>query len=144
MAAALIDWMRDINCIVKFHGPAPIGLVLFLSVFFSDGCDKKEDLLSPSISVSGKVTNNSGSAGTIIVEIEYNLRDMADTEGQYSIGIHKDFYVDSLYAWVDRDGNNIYTQDEPFGFYRSSAEPLRAKPIHARSTNIGNIDFSIP
>jgi hypothetical protein len=136
--------MRGTDCIVKLHGQAALGLVLLLAVFFSDGCEDKEDVLSPSISVSGRVTNNSGYAGTIVVEIDHNLRDRADTGGQYSIGIHKDFYIDSLYAWVDRDGNDIYTQGEPFGFYHSSAEPHRAKAIHARGTNIVNIDFSIP
>ncbi|MCX5753108.1 MAG: hypothetical protein NTW97_05610 [Candidatus Krumholzibacteria bacterium] len=137
-------WMRGTDCIVKLHGPARIGWALFLAALVFIGCDKKEDVLAPSIAVSGKVTNNSGQAGTIFVEIDHNLRDIADAGGLYSIGIHKDFYIDSLYAWVDKDGNSAYTAGEPFGFYHSSADPLRAKAMQARSTNIGNINFSIP
>jgi hypothetical protein len=136
--------MRRIDCIMKLHVPARIGLALLAAAVLFNGCGKKEDVLAPSISVSGRVTNSSGQAGTIVVEIDHNLRDIADAGGQYSIGIHKDFFIDSLYAWVDLDGNGAYTVDEPFGFLHSSANPQRAMTMHARSTNIGNIDFSIP
>ncbi|MDD4857475.1 MAG: hypothetical protein PHD74_05130 [Candidatus Krumholzibacteria bacterium] len=136
-------WMRGGSCIIKLGRSSSIGLVILLAMLCSNGCEK-EDTLAPNISISGTVTDNSGYAGTIIVEIDYNRRDIANSAGQYSIAIHTDFYVDSLYAWVDRDGNSAYTAGEPFGFYHSSTELDRAKSIHARDSDIGNINFSIP
>jgi hypothetical protein len=144
MAAGSGNLMGRSTRVVRDCAPALAGSVLLMAALFSHGCEKKETLLSPSISVSGTVANNSGYTGTIVVEIEHNLRDIADSEGHYSIGIHQDFYIDSLYAWVDRDGNGLYTQGEPFGFYYSTAEPHQAKAIHARDADIGNVDFSIP
>jgi hypothetical protein len=118
-------------------------LVLLLGILLSCS-DDTEDPFTPSISVSGTVTNNSGVGGTIIVEIDYNRRDLADPDGKYSIGITKEYYIDSLYAWVDQDENDRYTAGEPLGFYHSVSEPERAKPIHARNYDITNINFTIP
>ena len=120
------------------------GFVLLLAMSVCHGCGEGDDALAPNISVSGTVTNASGYSGTIIVEISRSLRDVASAGGQYSIAIHRDFYIDSLYSWVDRDGNNAYTQGEPFGFYHSSGDPDHAKPIHARDQNVGHVNFSIP
>ncbi|HER43420.1 MAG TPA: hypothetical protein ENO08_03065, partial [Candidatus Eisenbacteria bacterium] len=74
--------------------------ILVLLLWFSS-CEDSEDPLALTISVSGTVTNNSGHSGTVIVEIDYNKRDIADAEGRYSIPLHKDYYIDSLYAYVD-------------------------------------------
>lgn len=118
-------------------------LALWVGLYASCSEDT-EDPFALSITVSGTVTNNSGIDGAVIVEIDYDKRDAADPEGDYSIGIRKDYYIDSLYAWVDQDANNRYTPGEPLGFYHSVEDPARAKPIHARNTNISGIDFTIP
>jgi hypothetical protein len=120
------------------------GFIALLFAVLFGSCGEDKDPLAPSVSVSGTVTNNSGHSGTIIVEITHNARDIADTSGAYSIAVHKDYYVDSLYAWVDLDGSGTYTAGEPFGFYHSIAYPTDAKSFHVRSSNIIGIDFSIP
>jgi hypothetical protein len=99
-------------------------------------CGDEDDPLAPEVLLSGTVTNNSGVAGTIIVEIDRNLRDVADVQGHFVIRVHKDFLVDSLYAWVDENANSSFDAGEPNGAYPSS--------FHVRSSNIGNLNFSIP
>jgi hypothetical protein len=116
-----------------------LALILWLS-----GCEDKEDPLALTISVSGTVTNNSGYSGTVIVEVDHNIRDVADSEGYYSIPLHNDYYIDSLYAYVDLNQNNAFTVGEPYGFFHYQDEPSLAQPIHVRSSNVTNITFTIP
>lgn len=99
-------------------------------------CGDEDDPLAPNILLSGTVTNNSGVAGTIIVEIDHNLRDVADVLGHFVIQVHQDFLVDSLYAWVDENSNSFFDAGEPFGEYPTS--------FHVGSSSMGNLDFSIP
>jgi hypothetical protein len=91
--------------------------------------------LAPSVILSGTVTNNSGVDGAIIVEIDHNLRDTADVLGYFTIIVHKDFIVDSLYAWVDENANSFYDAGEPSGAYPQS--------FHVRNSNIANLNFAI-
>jgi hypothetical protein len=135
------DLMKSFNAnAARRHFALSFSIAALLMV----GCGKDEKPFEPSITISGTVTNNSGVSGTIVVEIDYNRRDVANSRGEYSIKIAKDYYIDSLYAWVDQDKNNRYSPGEPFGFYRSQSEPLRARPIHARGYDIANIDFAVP
>jgi hypothetical protein len=99
-------------------------------------CDE-DDPLAPNVALTGKVTNNSGVTGPIIVEVNSpNLRDVADAEGRYEIRVHRDFYVDSLYAWVDNDGNGQFTNGEPHGFYGRC-------PFQVRDIDVVNLNFGI-
>ncbi len=107
------------------------------------GCSEETDPLARTVGVSGKVTNSSAQSGTIIVQIQYNLRDVADSEGRYTIMVHRDFYIDSLYAYVDVNGNGQFDQTERYGFYRSGPNAIHATPIHVRSSDINNIDITI-
>ena len=84
--------------------------VLLLWVF---SCEGSDDPLALTISVSGNVTNNSGYSGTVIVEIDYNKRDIADGEGRYSIPLHKDYYIDSLNTKEDQNKNIDCSSREP-------------------------------
>ena len=122
--------------------PAFICILVVITIFC--GCEEEDELLTLTISVSGTVTNNSGQSGTIIVEIDYNIRDFADGEGHYSIPLHKDYYIDSLYAYVDLDGNKAFSVGEPYGFFHHEDEPNCAQPIHLRSSSLTNINFTIP
>ena len=99
-------------------------------------CGDEDDPLAPDIVLSGTVTNNSGTAGTIIVEIDHSKRDVADVLGHFVIRVHNDFLVDSLYAWVDENSNSFFDAGEPHGAYPTS--------FHVRSSNVGNLNFSIP
>jgi len=117
-----------------------IFIVLWIGV---TGCEK-DDPLAPEITLSGKVTNSSGQSGPVIVEIEHYLRDTADSEGRFEIRVHQDFFVDSLYAWVDGDGDGRYTRGEPYGFYHGQDNPARARMFQVRDYDISNLNFSIP
>jgi hypothetical protein len=108
-----------------------IGLFVTLT-----GCGDEESPLTTDITVSGTVTNNSGESGKIIVEIDYYLRDMANLKGEYAINVHRDFYVDSLYAWVDLNLDNKYNSGEPHGVYPTK--------FQVRNMNVTNLNFTIP
>ncbi|MFH1756110.1 MAG: hypothetical protein ABIA59_10465 [Candidatus Latescibacterota bacterium] len=111
--------------------------VLFCSlVVLICSCGDEKDPLSVEVSISGKVTNNSGVVGAIIVEIDYYMRDTAEADGDYSINVHKDLFVDTLYAWVDVNRNASHDPGEPAGSYGT--------PFQVRGSNIGNVDFTIP
>lgn len=127
--------MRFIKVLMLF------GLVLVSILVFA--CEKKEDPLALDVTLSGKVTNLSGSKGAIIVEIDHNLRDIADSEGRWAFKVHEDYYVDSLYSWVDTDGNGAYTSGEPYGFYHSESNPSRAKAFLVRNTDVTNLNITI-
>lgn len=107
-------------------------------------CGEESDPLAPNVALAGKVTNNSGASGAVIVEIDSYLRCVANGTGGYQINIHRDFYVDSLYAWVDKDGNGKYNAGEPFGFYRVANNPSCARSFQVRDSDITNLNFSIP
>lgn len=113
-----------------------IAITLLLVCAFICACSEEDDPLAPSVILSGTVTNNSGVEGQIIVEIDHNLRDVADVLGYFTIIVHKDFIVDSLYAWVDENANSFYDAGEPSGAYPSS--------FHVRNSNIANLNFTIP
>lgn len=120
-------------------------VVLFLSILtFLTACEKNEDVFTPNVLISGTVTNNSGINGTIFVEIQYNMRDIADSNGKYAIKVYRDYLVDSLYAYVDSNGSETYTPGEHFGFYHNPADPDHAVSIHVRSSDVKNINFAIP
>ena len=107
------------------------GLVLAVT-----GCEDEESPLTTEITISGTVTNNSSESGKIIVEIDYYLRDAANLQGEYEINVHRDFYVDSLYAWVDVNLDSKCNNGEPHGAYPSA--------FQVRNMNVTNVDFSIP
>ena len=107
-------------------------------------CAEEDDPLALSVAIRGIVTNNSGVAGAIIVEIDHNMWSGANSEGHYEIMVRRDFYVDSLYAWVDKDGDKRYTRGEPNGFYHSKDTPGRAKSFQVRDTAVSNVNFEIP
>jgi len=104
------------------------------------GCSDKNDILAPDNVLSGTVSNNSGITGSVIVEIQYNLRDVADENGRWAISVHDDYYVDSLYAYVDADGDDKYDQGEPYGYYGSGS----AKGFLVKNMDVGNLNFTIP
>jgi hypothetical protein len=120
-----------------------IGLATLLILVLSCSCAKEDNPLEPNVVLSGKVTNSSGASGTIIVEIEYYIRDTADSQGYYALKVHADFFVDSLYAWVDKDGNGKYTKGEPFGFYHSQHDSVHANSFHVRNNDISGLDIDI-
>jgi len=99
-------------------------------------CEDEEAPLTTEITISGKVTNNSSELGKIIVEFDNYLRDVADIQGNFVINVHRDTYVDSLYAWVDVNLDNSYTSGEPHGTYPSG--------FQVNNTNVTNLDFTIP
>ncbi|UCH84146.1 MAG: hypothetical protein JSW50_00200 [Candidatus Latescibacterota bacterium] len=107
------------------------------------GCEK-DDPLEPNVTLSGQVTNSSGQTGTVIVEIDYYLRDTTDPQGRFEIQVHRDFFVDSLYAWVDCDGDGRCTHDEPHGFYHGKGDSLRARSFQVRDYDISGLNFDIP
>jgi len=107
-------------------------------------CGSDDNPLSPTVALSGQVTNLSGESGKIIVEIRHDLRNRADNGGRWIIFVHEDFYVDSLYAWVDADANGLYDGGEAFGFYHSAPKPTEALSFHVRNANIPQLNFSIP
>jgi hypothetical protein len=125
----------------RLFGPALTVLLAALLV----GCGEDEDKspLTRNLSLSGKVTNKTPASGSLIVEIDYNLKDVADGEGHWAIPVHQDFLVDSLYAYVDSDGNGSWSNGEPFGFYHSDAQPNRAKSVHVRNSDVPNLDITI-
>ena len=112
-----------------------------VSMFVS--CEE-DDPLAPNVALRGRVTNNSGATGAVVVEIDYYLRDTADVAGNFEIKVHQDLLVDSLYAWVDKDGNEKYTNGEPYGFYHSQSAPSRALAFHVRDQDVSNLNFDIP
>ncbi|MBN1885077.1 MAG: hypothetical protein JW876_06100 [Candidatus Krumholzibacteriota bacterium] len=118
--------------------------LLIVSTMILSACGDENDILEPGNVLSGTVTDNSGMSGTVIVEIDYNIRDIADEDGRWAISVRDFFYVDSLYAYVDVDGDGGYDQGEPFGFYHSADDDTRAKAFTVRNTDVGNLDFSIP
>jgi hypothetical protein len=120
-----------------------LALSLTVSAAILVSCSE-DDPLEPSVSVSGRVTNDSGETGNIWVEITRNKRVKATPAGNYVLPVHKDFYVDSLYAYVDVSANNQYDQGEPYGFYHSSGAPDVARPIHLRSQSVPNVNITIP
>jgi len=107
-------------------------------------CGSDDDPLSPTVALSGQVSNLSGETGAIIVEIRHDLRNRADNGGRWMIFVHKDFYVDSLYAWVDANGNGLYDGGEAYGFYHSQNEPNKALSFRVRNTNVPQLNFTIP
>jgi hypothetical protein len=115
-----------------------------LLVVVLSSCGEENDPLATDIVLSGKVTNNSGQSGTVIVEIDHNKRDIADAEGFYAIPLRANFLVDSLYAFADKNKNGVYTSGELFGFYKSSQNSTRAQKIHVRTSDVRNVNFSIP
>ena len=107
-------------------------------------CSEKDDPLEPSISISGRVTNNSGESGTVYVEVTRTKKAQATPAGYYLLPVTKDFYVDSLYAYVDVSGNAQCDQYEPYGFLHSSSDPGVALPIHVRDQSVPNVNIEIP
>ncbi len=123
----------------------PLIMALVILMTFLLACSEDEkDFLVPDNVLSGTVTNNSGITGTIYVEIQYNLRDVADGSGRWAISVHDDYYVDSLYAYVDVNGDDNYDSGEPFGFYHAAGEYSTAKGFLVRNMDVSNLDFSIP
>lgn len=121
--------------------PLIIAVIVLTALLFA--CSDKDDILAPDNVLSGTVANNSGVTGTIYVEIQYNLRDKADGSGRWAISVHDDYYVDSLYAYVDVNDDDNYDPGEPFGFYHNSGESV-AKGFLVRNMDVSNLNFSIP
>jgi hypothetical protein len=109
---------------------------LLLICGFICACSEEDDPLAPQVVLSGTVINVSGVEGAVIVEIDNNLRDVADVQGHFTILVQKDLLVDSLYAWVDENANAFFDAGEPHGAYPNS--------FHVGNSNIGNLDFVIP
>ena len=86
--------------------------VLGAAAVILTACSEENDILDLDKVLSGNVSNNSGITGTVIVEIEHNLRDIADPSGNWAISVHSEYFVDSLYAWVDVDGDKAYDPGE--------------------------------
>ena len=122
--------------------PLLIALIIFMTLHLA--CSDKNDILAPDNVLSGTVTNNSGVSGTVFVEIQYNLRDVADGNGRWAISVHDDYYVDSLYAYVDVNDDDNYDPGEPFGFYHYAGDNTVAKGFLVRNMDISNLNFSIP
>jgi hypothetical protein len=110
-----------------------LSAILAISVL---SCEDEEAPLTTEITISGKVSNISSEAGKIIVEFDNYLRDVADLQGNFVINVHRDTYVDSLYAWVDVNLDNRYTAGEPLGAYPSG--------FQINNTNVTDLDFTIP
>ena len=107
------------------------GLVLAVT-----GCEDEESPLTTEITISGTVTNNSSESGKIIVEFDNYLRDAADLQGNFVINVHKDTYVDSLYAWVDVNLDSKCNNGEPHGAYGSG--------FQINNSNVTDLNFTIP
>jgi len=114
-------------------------LIILMTLYLA--CSDENDMLDLDNVLSGTVTNNSGVSGTIYVEIQYNLRDVADGSGRWSILVHDDYYVDSLYSYVDVNEDDNYDPGEPFGFYGGNST---AKGFLVRNMDVSNLNFSIP
>jgi hypothetical protein len=123
--------------------------VAFVSLFAAlwvilASCGEESDPLEPDVAISGRVTNLSGDTGEIYVEISPSKRTKASPAGLYVIQVHRDFYVDSLYAYVDVGANDQYDPGEPYGFLHSSSNPTVALPIHVRDQPVPNVNIEIP
>ena len=128
---------------IRVHSFLASIVAMVLVLILVGGCEE-DDPLEPNVSLGGRVANNSGVAGSIIVEVDSYLRCVADAAGRDEMKTHRDFYVDSLYAWVDKDGNGKYDAGEPFGFYAMTSDSRRAQSFQIRDVDITNLNFSIP
>jgi hypothetical protein len=121
-----------------------VTLTLTVSAAVLMSCSEENDLLEPSIAISGRVTDNSGQSGDVYVEVSRSKRTKVNPNGSYVLPVHKDYYIDSLYAYVDVSGNQQYDQNEPYGFLHSSSNHALAQPIHVRDQSVPNVNIEIP
>jgi len=118
-----------------------LGLVPLMFICILISC---EDTPVAPIELRGKVTNGSGEAGSVIVEIDYYLSTVADSSGNFRIEVHRDFLVDSLYAWVDTDEDGDWAEEEPFGFFHTRTDTVHAWSFQCRDQDVKNLSFDIP